>query len=218
MRGRNVLLDLAFPPRCAICGRAGQHGVCPDCEKTLPYLETPLREEAGFGQCAVPLRYEGAVREALLRFKFHGARSAAEGLGLLLGRCAAEELGGAFDVVTWAPVSEKRRRRRGYDQSELLAREAARLWDTAPEPMLRKTRDNPPQSGLDAAARRGNVRGVYEAARPERIEGRRVLLVDDIVTTGSTLTECVRVLTAAGAKSVVCACVASATEQTHKER
>ena len=77
MNAKTALLDLFFPPKCAFCGRVGVHGTCASCEKTLPRLEIALREGAGFGKCAVPLRYEGAVREALLRFKFRGARSAA---------------------------------------------------------------------------------------------------------------------------------------------
>ena len=209
---KRAVLDLFFPPRCAFCGRVGVHGVCPACAGVLPRAEKPLRTGAGFGKCAAPLRYEGVVREAVLRFKFRGGTGAAEGFGQLLARCAAEELNGEFDLVTWAPVSEKRRRQRGYDQAYLLAREAARVWNAEPVRTLRKVRDNPPQSGLDAAARRGNVVGVYEAADETRIQNARLLLVDDIVTTGSTLAECVRVLTAAGAKSVVCACLASAAE------
>ena len=216
---KNAILDLFFPPRCAICARVGVHGVCAACAQTLPRAEKPLREEPPFGRCAAPLRYEGAVREALLRFKFRGARSAAEGFGQLLAQCAAEELGGEFDVVTWVPVSAARRKRRGYDQSYLLARAAARVWGIEPAELLRKTRDNPPQSSLSGAAeRRGNVAGVYAAADLARIENARILLVDDIVTTGATLGECVRVLKDARSQSVVCACVASATEAAHKER
>ncbi len=213
---KTALLDLFFPPRCAFCGRIGTHGVCPACEKALPRTELPLREGAGYGRCAVPLKYEGKVREALLRFKFHGAQGAAEGFGTLLAQCAAEELGGAFDLVTWAPVSDKRRRSRGYDQSELLARAAARCWGTQPAPLLRKRVDNPPQSGLDAASRRGNVIGVYECSDAKAAKNARILLIDDILTTGSTLSECARVLCDAGAADVVCACLASATVETHR--
>ena len=100
---KEKLLDLFFPPRCAFCRRTGMHGVCADCERTLPYAKVQLCEGAGFGRCASPLLYEDAVRESLLRFKFHGAQSAAEGYGELLARCAAEELGGQFDTVTWVP-------------------------------------------------------------------------------------------------------------------
>lgn len=75
---KEKLLDLFFPPRCAFCRRTGVHGVCADCERTLPYAKVQLCEGAGFGRCASPLLYEDAVRESLLRFKFHGAQSAAE--------------------------------------------------------------------------------------------------------------------------------------------
>ena len=207
----SALLDLLFPPKCAFCGRVDRGGVCPACERALPRTETALREGAGYGKCAVPLRYEGAVREAILRWKFRGGRSATRGFGRLLAQCAAEELSGEFDCVTWAPVSDRRRRERGYDQAYLLARAAAREWETKPLALLRKTRDNAPQSGLGAPERRGNVLGVYAAASPERTAGARILLIDDVITTGATLSECARVLKAAGAESVVCACLASAT-------
>ena len=212
-----ALLDLFFPPKCAFCGKIGVHGVCSACEKTLPRMEHALREGAGFGKCAVPLRYDGVVRDSLLRFKFHGAQSAAEGYGALLAQCVAEELSGEFDVATYAPVSERRRKRRGYDQARLLAAETAKAWNIEPLTLLKKTRDNPPQSGLGAPERRGNVIGVYEAADAAHIQNARVLLIDDIITTGSTLAECVRVLRGAGAQSVVCACLASASVESHKE-
>ena len=155
---KEKLLDLFFPPRCAFCRRTGVHGVCADCERTLPYAKVQLCEGAGFGRCASPLLYEDAVRESLLRFKFHGAQSAAEGYGELLARCAAEELGGQFDTVTWVPVSKKREHERGYDQAYLLAKETARHWGIEPVRLLRKTRNNAAQSGLSSAAeRRGNV-------------------------------------------------------------
>lgn len=213
---KEAILDLFFPPKCAFCGRIGIHGVCPACEASLPRMETALREGAGFGRCAVPLRYEGIVRDSFLRYKFHGRRAAAEGYGPILARCVAEELPGEFDVVTWAPVSDKRYRQRGYDQAYLLARAAAKAWETKPVAMLRKARDNPPQSGLSASERRGNVIDIYEAIAPEKIRNARILLVDDIITTGSTLGECARVLKGAGAASVVCACLASASPESHQ--
>lgn len=212
-----ALLDLLFPPHCAFCGRIGAGSVCPACAAVLPRLARQRREGASFGVCAVPLRYEGMAREAILRLKFRGRRGAAAGLGALLAQCAAEELGGQFDTVTWAPVSERRGRERGYDQAYLLARAAARLWDAKPARLLVKRRDNPPQSGLSASARRANVLGAYAVADAEAVRGARVLLVDDVITTGATLAECARVLRDAGAQSVVCACVASAsTEATGK--
>ena len=75
---KEKLLDLFFPPRCAFCHRTGVHGVCADCERTLPYAKVQLCEGAGFGRCASPLLYEDAVRAPGLRCKGPAARSAAE--------------------------------------------------------------------------------------------------------------------------------------------
>ena len=114
-------------------------------------------------------------------------------------------------MVTWVPVSRRRLRSRGYDQARLLAESACRLWEVRPEQLLQKITDNPAQSGLtEEAARRANVLGVYEAAEPERIQGCRILLVDDICTTGATLAECARTLRDAGAADVMCVCAALA--------
>lgn len=217
MRLSELFLNLLFPPKCPFCQRVmDEPGICPTCEKTLPWTgegET-LKILPGGLRCAAPLWYEDQVREGLLRFKFQGARAAAVPLGELVARCAAEQFFGEFDTVTWVPVSKKRLRRRGYDQARLLAENACRLWDTKPVQLLRKCVDNPAQSGLtEPAARKANVLGVYETADGADIAGKRILLVDDICTTGATLAECVRVLKDAGAADVVCAAVALTRER-----
>ena len=216
------LLDLFFPPKCPFCGKVLDHaGICPACEKALPWTEegAGVRELPGGVRCAAPLWYEGKVREGLLRFKFQGASAAAGPMGELVARCAAERFSGAFDVVTWVPVSRRRLRSRGYDQARLLAESACRLWGVRPEQLLRKTADNPAQSGLtEAAARRANVLGVYETPVPEKVQGRRVLLVDDICTTGATLAECARTLRDAGAADVMSVCVALARRHPEENR
>ena len=205
-------LDLLFPPKCPFCGRVlDAPGICDACRKALPWTEgnDALRLGPDDFRCAAPLWYRDLAREGLHRFKFQGMSSAATPLGELIAQCAAEHFAGEFDTVTWVPVSPRRLRQRGYDQARLLAESACRLWNTRPEHLLRKTVHNPAQSGLqEAAARRANVQGVYEATAPEKIAGRHILLVDDICTTGSTLAECRRVLQEAGAADVVCAAVA----------
>lgn len=202
------LLDWLFPPKCPFCGKVLPHqGICPDCRRELPWAEVVVKEGPGYGRCAAPLRYEGLAREAILRFKFSGKVGAAAVFGELVASAAAEAFPGEFDAVTYVPVSRRRLKERGFDQARMIAEAAGRLWDTKPLALLRKTEDNPAQSGLEGAAqRRANVIGVYEASR--EAADRRILLIDDVVTTGSTLSECVRVLRMAGAKSVVCAAVA----------
>ena len=116
-----------------------------------------------------------------------------------------------FDVLTWVPVSRLRRLRRGYDQVELLAKAVGAELGMTPVPMLKKIRNNRPQSRLDSAsARRANVLGAYKLLDGAQANGKRVLLLDDILTTGATAGECARMLLSAGAKEVHCAAVAAA--------
>ena len=205
MRLLDSLAALLFPPHCAFCGKVGVRGVCSECEKALPYCKTPLHERAGIGACLAPLKYEGIVREALLSYKFHASQSRCTGFGDLLAQAAAEHFGGQFDLVTFVPVSKKRRRERGYDQSFLLARETCRHWSVAPETLLQKTKDNVAQSSLSSREeRQKNVVGAYTAVNEDKIKGKRILLIDDIHTTGATLSECVRVLRDNGAASILC--------------
>lgn len=206
MKLQTSLLNLLFPPKCPLCGRVQDvSGVCPKCEAAIKRTgeDSGVWEPVPGLVCAAPLWYEGVVREGLLRFKFRGAASAAEFFGGEMCQWAAERFSGEFDMVTWAPVSRKRLRQRGYDQARLLAESACRAWGVRPVRLLKKVRNNPAQSGLeDAAARRENVKDVYKAVGDPA--GRRVLLVDDICTTGSTLEACAGVLKAAGAARVLC--------------
>ena len=116
-----------------------------------------------------------------------------------------------FDCLTWVPVSSLRKLRRGYDQVELLAKAVGKELGMEPVPLLKKVRHNRPQSGIpDAAKRRANVLGAYRAINRDAISGKRILLLDDILTTGATAGECARVLLTCGAKEIHCAAVAAA--------
>ena len=115
------------------------------------------------------------------------------------------------DILTWVPVSAKRLRRRGYDQCQLLADSVRTELQILSTPCLKKIRHIKPQSRLrDAAQRKANVLGAFSVINPRQIAGKRILLLDDIVTTGATVSECARVLMTAGAKEVYCAAIAAA--------
>jgi ComF family protein len=206
------VLDLLFPPKCVFCRKIladGRETVCAACKSGLPRLAGGRLRTHGdyFDVCVSPLPYEGAVREAILRYKFRGAREYAETFGKMLAVCVLENLSGEFDVITWVPLSKKRLKTRGYNQAELLAEVAARELDKPAEALLVKTREVPAQSSVKGAdARRANISGAF-AAEAE-LSGRRVLLVDDIVTTGATLSEAARTLLLADASRVVCAALA----------
>ena len=210
------LLDLLYPPRCMLCHRLIEEKnapVCPRCMDALPEHDGAERHVPGAAHCVVTFFYEGTLREGFLRYKFEGRQWYAAQFGAWLAVTIRDKLAGKFDLITWVPVSRKRCRTRGYDQAELLCRAAARELGMEPLLMLAKQTDNRAQSSLTGAEQRfENAKGVYCAVQPERFAGKRVLLIDDIVTTGATMSECARVLRKAGAAEVVCAALATPRE------
>lgn len=210
-RPLGALLDLLFPPRCVFCRRLlhrGEEGICPRCQQELPWALGAEAEQTGefFSLCASPLWYQDQVRASFHRYKFKGVRGYSRTYGRLVAQCVQDHLAGRYDLITWVPLSRARLRQRGYDQAMLLASAAALELDDVAAETLRKVRDTEAQSGLgkNDASRRANVLSAYQVTDPALVEGRRVLLIDDIVTTGSTLSECARVLRTAGAADVVC--------------
>ena len=162
-RAARSVMDFFFPRQCPFCGGiVGRELLCDKCRKTLPYTGEHAVVDGRFGSAAAPLYYEGAVREAVHRLKFKGKLGGLDCFGQLMAETAAEHFSGAFDAITWVPVSRERLRKRGYDQARLLAASVCVDWHVAPQETLRKTVDNPAQSGLsDAAERRANVLGVF---------------------------------------------------------
>lgn len=208
------ILDLLFPPRCAFCGKIldGAGDVCGECEEILPLRgpEEVLRT-VGDGQypCAVAMYYARPVSNGIKALKFGKKSWRAKPFARYLARTTEDVLLGQFDAVTYVPVSWQRNFSRGFDQARLLSEEAARIWGARSEPTLRKIRGNRTQSTiLDPALRRENVRGVYTVPRPGRVRGRRFLLIDDVCTTGSTISAAADALMEAGAAGVVCAALA----------
>ena len=214
-RPLGALLDLLFPPRCVFCRRLlhrGEEGICPRGQQELPWALGAEAEQTGefFSLCASPLWYQDQVRASFHRYKFKGVRGYSRTYGRLVAQCVQDHLAGRYDLITWVPLSRARLRQRGYDQAMLLASAAALALDDVAAETLCKVRDTEAQSGLgkNDASRRANVLSAYQVTDPALVEGRRVLLIDDIVTTGSTLSECARVLRTAGATDVVCAALA----------
>ena len=216
MKRSNWLLELIFPSKCTFCSDIMGHSgdlMCPHCQRTLPWLLGSRAEKrVEFVEtCVSALRYRGRVQQSIHRFKFTGRSWYAKTYGVLAAQCVQDHLSGTYDLISWVPVSKKRKRERGYDQSFLLASEMGKHLGQEPVELLRKVRNNPAQSSLtEAAQRRANVMDAYQAPWPERLAGKRVLLVDDVVTTGETLAECARTLRMAGAESVVCVTLAQA--------
>ena len=207
MKLLNAVLDLLYPPRCAFCHRLlpqESRDVCRPCRRELPYTgDRAEREKIPYiERCLSPLYYEKNVRESVHRYKFGRLTLYAGIYADFMLQCLGEPER-SCDCVCFAPISRRRRRSRGFDQSELLARALAEKLGLPCVAALRKTRHTPAQSSTRSAAeRQSNVKGAYRCVAPEKIAGKRVLLVDVVVTTGSTLKECAEQLCKAGAQSV----------------
>ncbi len=211
------LIKLLYPPKCPFCGRilaedAAEEGVCPACFSALPWTGAgAVSRGSYYSACVSPLYYRDLARQGLLRFKFRRRSAAGRCFGRLMARCVEEKIPWEIDLVTYVPLSLLRLRKRGYSQSRLLAQAVAKELGLPLERLLRKRTHRPAQSGLrDAAARRANVSGAFAPCRGAEIEGKTVLLIDDVITSGATLSECSRVLLTAGAERVLCATLCKA--------
>lgn len=212
-------------PVCSACGKELlahiRGGLCPECEKTsvklgtdicgkcgrvlaneAEFCDTCIRNERAFVRARSCYVYEGAPKKFVYRLKFGGRR--------YLAAFIAEAMVDRYldcdfecDCVAAVPLSAKRKRKRGYNQAELIAEEVSRqLKLPLVSGALVKTKENKSQAKLTRREREENVRGVYEVTSPETFKGRRVLVVDDVMTTGATLGEVSRVLYKAKARSV----------------
>lgn len=212
-----VVLDLLLPPRCPGCKREGDL-LCVDCAAPLwrrmhepagGPLGAPAVLPDGVVQLEWCATYSGPVREALHAFKYGGERRLAAPLAeALAARWAQAGAGG--DVLTWVPVHASRRRERGFDQAEELARAAAAPLELPVAPTLERQQRTTAQHALSHRERALNTTTVFsvQGGALDVVRGRWVVVVDDIVTTGATLSGCANALLEAGAAAVSGLCVA----------
>jgi len=206
-----AVLDLLLPPRCPGCDREGEV-LCVACRRLLERrlaepagvplgLDSPLPR--GLVQLEWCASFSGPARAALHALKYDGERRLAEPLGLLLARrWARAGVGG--EILVPVPIHSQSRRERGFDQAEVLAGVAGRHLRLPVLPVLMRTERTVAQHALGRAERARNVAGAF-AARPgmsERLGGRWLILIDDVATTGATLSGCATALHAAGALAV----------------
>lgn len=212
-------LDVLFPPRCVGCGRRGVD-VCPACVAALrplgprvcPRCGAPTPSGAPCARCQrqppvtrailAPYPFEGAVRSAILRLKYDGRTRLADFLGsVLVEALQARPLD--VDLIVPVPLWPARRRQRGFNQSELLAERVAEVTGWPLEPSaLGRARDTLQQTRLAARDRWRNVDSAFTVDPSIDLTGRRILLVDDVCTTGATLEACAAPLVRAGAWGV----------------
>lgn len=226
------LVDLVFPPACQVCQTPGTFPLCAACRCAFRRIQPPVCQKCGkplrgppdLVFTCIPCRhrrlyfaaaraagiYDGALREAIHALKFGGRRALAASLGALMADCAAsDERLRSAQLIVPVPLHSRRLRERGFNQSELLAAEVSEHLDlpVASDVLVRR-QGTQAQSGLTFEDRRANVRGAFAAVRG--IESKMVLLVDDVISTGFTLSECARALRDAGAARVLVVAAAMA--------
>ncbi len=214
-RAASLIVEVVFPRRCAGCLRRGTW-LCQDCDAALPRFQPPWCARCGAPIGKHPCRcndlppalhavrsaaaYDGWLREAIQSFKYHGETGRAEHLAALLVPLLADLE--PFDYLCPVPLHPKRQRRRGYNQSLLLAEGAARVCGYHVEEVAIRIRETQQQARLGANARQANVQGAFAVSPATSLQGARIVLVDDVLTTGATLGSCAAALMAAGAASV----------------
>jgi ComF family protein len=227
--------DLLYPRSCPLCGNESQGSamhVCWDCLAELKYIRDPYCSCCGdpvagevyhryecswcrenrpaFAMARSAVRFRGGIKQLLHEFKYSNQVYLMDDLGALLAGCIEAHYGDIdFDAIVSVPLYHSRLRERSYNQSELLAKFVERVSGIPLLPAgMRRRRFTPTQTNLSARERLLNVHSAFEVAKADWVDGRRILLVDDVMTTGATVNECAKELMRVGAVSVHVATVA----------
>lgn len=211
-----------FPKHCAYCDALipGNEFACADCKKNLPRITGEICKRCGrnksdctckgssnyYKSIAAPFYFEDNVRKGIHKFKFSNLKGNSKAYAYEMSKTVNERFKGVkFDYITEVPMSKKSMNARGYNQSSLLCKRISELTDINYEPkILKKIYETDKQHGLNRILRKGNLTGVYDSDFPEKIEGKTILLCDDISTSGETLNECSKMLWLYGAKEIYC--------------
>ncbi len=184
-------------PTCNVCGKSKKR--CPSHDKSTNYDFV----------CA-PFYYRGAIRAGLRHFKFGNRQNSAKFFAKEMAKYLVKAHPDTkFDYITYVPMTEKQIKNRGFNQSQLLAKAVAEILNVeCRNDILIKLYDIEPQHNLSSMYRQGNVAGVFDVENKEIVEGKNILIIDDIKTTGYTIDECAKMLRQYDAKTVGCLCTA----------
>lgn len=212
-----VLRSIFFPHHCYLCGEViyAHQRVCGDCVPHRPYIYPPICERCGrskgdchcgkrrraFERCVSPFYHKSVAAQGVLSLKTHGYHVTVDGFADEMAEVVRREYGGiAFDWVTSVPLHKNDLLERGFDQAQKLGLAVAKRMDVPYAVTLTKITHTAPQKELKAVQRSGNLLGVFDVCA--EVSGKTILLVDDVITTGSTLDECAKMLKIFGAAEV----------------
>jgi competence protein ComFC len=211
------IIRLIFPPRCVICRGlldiAAEMEICDTCYGSIPFYEgdPKVYPRDNFDALVSLCRYEGSIRRSILNYKFFGREAYVRAFASLLHeKLTARNIPGDIDLVLAVPLHRAKLKKRGYNQSALLSSALAGIMNK-PEvsAVLKRRRDTVSQSTLPGYQRYDNIKDAFFVTKGDKLHGKNLLLVDDILTTGSTMGECSRVLKEAGAARITAAVLAT---------
>lgn len=211
---RRYLLDIPFPNRCPFCDRVIPWNayVCSSCGIALPLAEG-ICEACGkevcicgagiyYDQCIAVCFYEGIATQAVLRMKYGNCPDHAEGMGYLMAQRLLDR-GGQYDMLLPVPMTKQKQRARGYNQADLLAKAISRHTGIPNyNHVFCKRKHTAEQHTLSKQQRQENLSNAFQVVQPRFVSGKSILLCDDVLTTGNTLSECARILKICGAATV----------------
>ena len=223
----DTVLNFIFPPTCGFCDKMGEGYLCQECKQKIAnsniyfnQLDFYQNEDTFIDEHFYLFSYEEPIRRKILQYKFEDKAYLANTIYEFFMN--NEKLYGflkKYDIIIPIPISLSRKRERGYNQSELLARKVSKMAGISIEmQVLKKAKNNQPQSSLNKEQRRENVKNVYKVQNELKIQNKKILLLDDIYTTGSTANECARVLKVAGSQTVGILTIASDLEKYQKRK
>jgi competence protein ComFC len=205
----SYVLNLIYPPICGICGKFDANFLCKRCEKQLESqakfrIEKKANKNYYFQEHLYIFEYQGIIRKILLNYKFNDRAYLYKTItNFLLKNKKIFPFFKSYDTIVPVPISKKRKKERGYNQSALIAKEIARNIEIEyNKQSLYKKKNIIEQSKLNKEQRQINIQGVYELYNHKKIKNKKILLVDDIYTTGSTVNECCRILSQAQPKKI----------------
>ena len=212
------LINLVFPIKCIFCGELlgfdNKVSICNECYGKIPFFDDRVYELGplySFDNCICLCEYSGIIKDAIKRYKFYNKPAYYRTFGKLLAdKIMRVTTADKIDIIISIPLNKDRQNQRGYNQSYLISNYISKLLKISEKSYaLGKVRNTGVQSLMNRNLRAANVEGAYKVLYPEKVKGRRVFLIDDILTTGSTLSECSRVLKESGAVEVTAVAIAS---------
>ena len=203
------ILDLIYPPVCGICGKLNQNYLCKKCQKVLENQSKFVIDEnqdsnQNFNKHLYIFKYEGIIRSMILNYKFNEKSYLyITFVNFLLKNEKFFKILKSYDTIIPVPISSERKNERGYNQSELLAKELAKKLNIeCVKNCLIKNKNIIEQSKLNKEERQKNIQGVYILKNKEKLINKKLLLIDDIFTTGSTVNECCKILKQANPRKI----------------